>query len=256
MDSQTLRDDLVDGLEHPTKGHLRTPALAAAMRTVPREPFVDDATVAYADRESRCDGTRVVAPSTAATLIEAVDPAPAHETLVVGAGTGYTVALLAELTAPERVQALDISRRAVRATRRNLDATGYGAVATVDEDGAKGLPSYEPYDRILVEAVAVAPPPALRTQLARDGRLVMPTASGQVTAFERRADGPEASGADPPSLEPVAEYCSVVLDPLLVEGEQSGAVDRNRVRRERREFDARDARRRQGWQQAWIDWDR
>jgi protein-L-isoaspartate(D-aspartate) O-methyltransferase len=226
LDALTLRDDMVDGLEHPSKGHVRTDAVAAAMRTVPREPFVDDPRRAYADRDSRCEGTCVLAPSTVARLVEALAVSPDDSVLVVGAGTGYTAAVLAELTAPERVHAVDIARRAVRAARRNLNAAGYAGVLVDRRDGADGLPEYAPFDRVLVEAGAVEPPESLRRQLGSDGRLVMP-APGTLRAFEHPdADG---DGDRRPALDPVDSFGRVTLDPLLVEGERGAAAERDRT---------------------------
>jgi protein-L-isoaspartate(D-aspartate) O-methyltransferase len=45
------------------------------------------------------------------------------------------------------------------------------------------------------------------------------------------------------------------FDPMLVEGEQADTVERNRTRREDREFAKRAARRRKGWELDWIEWD-
>jgi len=42
---------------------------------------------------------------------------------------------------------------------------------------------------------------------------------------------------------------------MLVEGEQADTVERNRTRREDREFARRNAEGRTGWEQEWIDWD-
>jgi protein-L-isoaspartate(D-aspartate) O-methyltransferase len=42
---------------------------------------------------------------------------------------------------------------------------------------------------------------------------------------------------------------------MLVEGEQADTVERNRTRREDREYARRSARGRTGWEQEWIDWD-
>jgi hypothetical protein len=47
----------------------------------------------------------------------------------------------------------------------------------------------------------------------------------------------------------------VAFQPMLVEGEQADTPERNRTRREDREYERRDARRRRGWEQSWIDWD-
>ncbi|MFB6297880.1 MAG: protein-L-isoaspartate O-methyltransferase [Salinirussus sp.] len=243
MDPAVLRDDMVDSLEHESKGCLRSERVSVAMRDVPRHEFVDDERGAYADRAFERLGSRVLAPSTVARLMEALDPRPDDSVLVVGAGVGYTAAVLAEVVGSRQVQAIDIARRLVHEARDNLANAGYGAVFADCRDGADGLPEYAPYDRILLEAAAVRPPGTLLDQLSPGGRLVMPLgATQQSLAVVDPGGGIERLGG-----------CA--FDPMLVEGEQADTVERNRTRREDREFAQRDAHRRKGWELDWIDWD-
>ncbi|WP_436928598.1 protein-L-isoaspartate O-methyltransferase family protein [Halosimplex halobium] len=243
MDPAVVRDDMVDSLEHESKGCLRSEALSVAMREVPREAFVAEDRGAYADRPFERLGTRVLAPSTVARLLEALDVREGDSVLVVGAGVGYTAAVVAELAGAERVHAIDITRRLVVEARENLAEAGYGGVLVDRRDGADGLPEYAPFDRILLEAAAVSPPAALVDQLAEGGRLVMPHGAGEqhLAVVE---DG-----------EVVERLGGVAFRPMLVEGEQADTVERNRTRREDREFARRNAEGRTGWEQEWIDWD-
>jgi len=244
MEPAVLRDDMVDSLEHESKGCVHSEAVSVAMRAVPRHEFVDNERGAYADRAFERFGTRVLAPSTAGRLLEALSPGPDNSVLVVGAGVGYTAAVLAEIAGEQSVQAVDITRRLVYEARENLAEAGYGGVLVDRRDGADGFPEYAPYDRVLLEAAAVSPPRALIDQLAPGGRLVMPLgAREQALAVVGPDGGVERLG-------------SCAFDPMLVEGEQADTVERNRTRREDREFAERDARRRKGWELDWIDWDR
>ncbi|MXR52458.1 methyltransferase [Halovenus sp. WSH3] len=243
MDPAVLRDDMVDSLVHPSKGCVQSDAVAGAMRTVPRDVFVEDERGAYADRPFERLGTRVLAPSTAGRLLEALAPRPGDSVLVVGAGVGYTTAVLAEIAGGRHVQAVDINRQLVYEARDNLSEAGYAEVLVDCRDGADGLPEYAPYDRILLEAAAVSPPDALRDQLTEDGRLVMPLGTTQQSISVVDSDGD------------VERLGSCAFDPMLVEGEQANTVERNRTHREDREFAERDARRRKGWELDWIDWD-
>jgi protein-L-isoaspartate(D-aspartate) O-methyltransferase len=243
MDATVLRDDMVDSLAHESKGWLSSESLTVAMRTVPREDFLPDDFEPYADRDYRHLGTRVLSPSTVARLLEALEPEPKDSVLVVGAGVGYTAAVLAELVGPASVHAIDITRRVVYEARSNLESAGYGGVLVDCRDGADGLPEYAPYDRILVEAAAVRPPAALVSQLAPDGRLVMPVGPGTQHLTVVDADGE------------TSEHGACAFEPLLVDGEQADTLERNRTRREDREFAERAARRRKGWELEWIDWD-
>ena len=243
MDAAVLREDMVDGLEHALDG--LDDAVARAMREVPRHRFVPERP--YDNRASDFEGTHVLAPATAARLLTALSPDPESTTLVVGAGVGYTAAVLAEMTDERRVHAVDITRRIVYAARHNLRKAGYDAAFVDCRDGARGLPEYAPFDRILVEAASVRPPAALADQLAEGGRLVMPHGGPDQTlaAFEPGPDG----------IERVETFGPVALGPLLVEGEQAGSLRRNRTEREDREFAEQGYFAPTGWEQNWIDWD-
>ena len=244
MEPAALREDMVDSLEHDAKNVVDTDAVGLAMRTVPREAFVDDDRNAYSDQSLEHRGTRVLAPSIVARLLEVLAPEHGDDVLVVGAGVGYTAAVLAEIVGARHVHAVDITRDLVHDARTNLAAADYPAVLVDCRDGARGLPEYAPYDRILVEAAAVDPPRALHDQLAPDGRLVLPKGTGpRQTLVAVDADGTERT------------HGPVAFQPLLADGEQSGAIERNRTDREDAERAARAAQSRTGWEQDWIEWD-
>ena len=259
MDLAVVRDDMVDSLEHESKDCVHSERVSEAMRTVPREAFVDDERGAYADRPFERFGTRVLSPSTAARLVEALDPRENDAVLVVGVGVGYTAAVVAELVGEANVHAIDIARRLVLDARSNLAKAGYGGVLVDRRDGADGLPEYAPYDRILCEAAAIEPPTALVSQLADDGRLVIPLGGGEqsLAVVEREAprDSGRASGSTA-SYDVAQRLGGVAFQPMLVEGEQADTPERNRTRREDREYAKRSARSRSGWEQEWIDWER
>ncbi len=273
---------MIEGLEHQIGEPLGASVLTALQR-VPRESFVDDSP--YATGASNEHGTRVLAPATVVRLITALDVDEGDDVLVVGAGVGYSVAMLAEIAGARHVHAVDIDREAVSMARSNLSTAGYDAVLVDRRDGANGLPEYAPYDRILLEAAVVEPPRALREQLAADGRIVYPRGTtvqtiaaiepdAGRTSSEKDADtgvsrddaaSPVDSGDDAPgaadSADDAPEGFTTVetagparLRPMLVDGEQSG-VERNRTRREDAERAEQGHFGRHGWEQEWIDWD-
>ncbi len=270
MDESALRADMIEGLEHQIGEPLGASVLTALQR-VPRERFVEESP--YANRASEQGGTRALAPATVARMLTALDARPDDRVLIVGAGIGYTAAALAEVVGSRRVHAIDIDRRAVYTARSNLADAGYDAVLVDRRDGAHGLPEYAPYDRILLEAAVVVPPRALREQLSSSGRLVYPrgTTAQTIVAIEASvADetpstgsiaDPDGPAPDSDELPPVPDGFRLVetagpahLRPMLVDGEQFG-VERNRTRREDREFAARGRTARHGWERDWIDWD-
>ena len=242
MEPAVLRDDMVDSLEHESKGCVHSEVVSVAMRSTPRHKFLDEDRKAYADRNFERFGTRVLAPSTVGRLLELLAPEPGDSVLVVGAGVGYTPGVLAEIVDAENVHAIDISRRLVSEARENLAAAGYDAVFVDRRNGADGLPEYAPYDKILLEAAAVRPPRALRDQLASGGRLVMPLGATDQSLAVVDETGVERFGG-----------CAFA--PMLVEGEQAETLERNRTRREDREYARQHARTRRGWELDWIDWE-
>ncbi|SIS21645.1 protein-L-isoaspartate O-methyltransferase family protein [Natronorubrum thiooxidans] len=243
MDPAVLRAEMVDGLESTGKDVLQDEAVAVAMRNVPRHEFLEDDRLAYADRAYEAFGTRVLAPSTAARLLQALALEDDDTVLIVGVGIGYTAAVAAEVVGATNVHAVDISRPLVIEARQNLARAGYDGVLVDCRDGANGLPEYAPFDRILLEAATVDPPRALLEQLTADGRLVLPRGSQR-----QRLEAISPAGER-------TQFAAVSLEPLLVEGEQSGAVERNRMVREDREHAIRRAESRRGWEQDWIEWE-
>ncbi|ELZ43855.1 protein-L-isoaspartate(D-aspartate) O-methyltransferase [Halorubrum californiense DSM 19288] len=255
MDDASLRADMIEGLEHQIGEPIEPPVLTALQR-VPRDPFVDDL-----PRTADGDDPHSLALPTLVRLLTALDAEEGDSVLIVGAGVGYSVATLAEITGARHVHAIDIDRSAVVAARSNLDAAGYGAVLVDRADGADGLPAYAPYDRILLETAVVEPPRPLREQLASGGRIVYPRGAGvqTVAAIEPTAEAnTDAVDADddpaPEGFATVETHGPARLQPMLVDGEQPGA-ERNRTRREEAERAERGRQRRHGWEQDWIDWD-
>ncbi len=252
MDFGALREDMVDGLESDLKAVLESEALGVAMREVPRHEFVPDERSAYADCAHERLGTRILAPRTVARLLEALALALESEgvhsenttVLVVGAGVGYSAAVIAELVGSRNVHAVDIARPMVVEARENLARAGYEGVLVDRRDGASGLPEYAPFDRILIEAAAVSPPPALIEQLTETGRLVYP----HVGPRGQRLVAVDADGER-------RTFDSVSFKPLLVEGEQFGSVERNRTDREDLEFATQRTAARAGWELDWLEWD-
>lgn len=87
---------------------------------------------------------------------------------------------------------MDIDPQVTARTRSCLDAAGYERVRAVVADAEHGVPDGAPYDRVIVTAGAWDIPPAWISQLAPDGRLVVPLRLRGLTrtvTFERDGDG-------------------------------------------------------------------
>jgi protein-L-isoaspartate(D-aspartate) O-methyltransferase len=156
------------------------PRILSAFEQVPREAFLPPELLdrAYEDTALPIGlGQTISQPSMIALMLKALDCAPQHRVLEVGAGTGYVLALLSAMGC----EVFGVERHAVLAARaaETLRGIGVAGVVVQEGDGTLGLPQHAPFDRILVSAGAPAIPDALLAELAEGGRLVMPVGGAE-----------------------------------------------------------------------------
>ncbi len=149
-----------------------------AFLNVPRHLFVphDMRGEAYSDYPLPIGEAQTISqPWIVAFMLQELKLTGGERVLDVGAGSGYQVALLAEMGcdvyAIERVPLLMEKARAV------VESLGYSGVHYYIGDGTLGWPEYAPYDRIVVGAAAPSTPPSLIAQLADGGCMVLPVGS-------------------------------------------------------------------------------
>ena len=180
----------------------------AAMGEVPREVFVPPRQRhrAYADSALPiAAGQTISQPWIVAAICQALELRGDERVLEVGTGSGYSACVLsllaAELISIERHRELALSAREALAS---LAVTN---VELVLGDGSRGLPERAPFEAIAVHAAAPAAPPALVSQLAEGGRLVIPIASGEdtdlLTVLRRRGDQLETAVISPSRFVPL-----------------------------------------------------
>jgi protein-L-isoaspartate(D-aspartate) O-methyltransferase len=166
------------------EGAITSERVAAAFAAVPRHLFAPGETLqaAYAPLgtimpKRDADGlllSVLSAPNIQAMMLEPAGIEPGMRVLEVGSG-GVNAALIAELAGPGgQVTTVDIDPEVTARARACLDAAGYGQVRVVLADAEHGAPDGAPYDRIIVTAGAWDIPPSWISQLAPDGRLVVP----------------------------------------------------------------------------------
>jgi protein-L-isoaspartate(D-aspartate) O-methyltransferase len=108
-------------------------------------------------------------------MLQVLDVQPGNSVLEIGTGSGYSTALLAELSGPSgRIVSIDVDPEMTRRAARLLADTGYHNVLLVTADGRKVLLAHGPFDRLVAWAAATALPRAWREQTGPNGVLVVP----------------------------------------------------------------------------------
>jgi protein-L-isoaspartate(D-aspartate) O-methyltransferase len=169
--------------------HVHDERVLDAIRAVPRELFVPPSLRHRAWENIPLPigkGQTISQPLVVARMCEALELRDDDVVLDVGTGSGYHAAVLARLAA----QVVSIERHAALSemAAASLAAAGVRDVELVVGDGTRGWPARAPYDAINVAADSpIGVPPALTTQLAEGGRMVIPVADRLVLV--RRRDG-------------------------------------------------------------------
>jgi protein-L-isoaspartate(D-aspartate) O-methyltransferase len=175
------------------------PAIAAALRAVPRDAFVDadDRDRAWINRPLDIGhGQTISQPFIVALMTALAEIEPGALVLEIGTGSGYQAAVLAELGA--QVVSIEIIAALAARARKRLARHGYATVEVQHGDGNYGWPARAPYDAILVTAGGRLPP-ALVAQLKPGGRLILPLriapAHEELMLYRKLADGTLAERA-------------------------------------------------------------
>jgi protein-L-isoaspartate(D-aspartate) O-methyltransferase len=151
------------------------PRVLAAFRDVPREAFLPEGLVEFAYQDAPLpigDGQTISQPYIVAVMIEALELRGDERVLEVGAGSGYAAALLSRLA--REVFTVERLPSLAEQARARLARLGYGNIQVLCGDGTLGWAEHAPYDAIVVAAGGPEIPPALLSQLAPRGRLVIP----------------------------------------------------------------------------------
>ena len=145
-----------------------------AMGKVPRHLFMDSSFInfSYTDKAFPiAAGQTISQPYTVAFQTELLEVSRHLKVLEVGTGSGYQTAVLLELGA--RVYTIERQRQLFLEAQKTLTPLNYKPIYFYG-DGYEGVPSYAPFDRILVTAAAKKIPQSLLNQLVIGGILVVP----------------------------------------------------------------------------------
>ncbi len=156
------------------KKGIKQESVLEAINSVPRHIFFDQALESHAYEDKAFpigEGQTISQPYTVARQTELLQVRPGAKILEIGTGSGYQGAVLcamgAKLFTIERHKPLHMKAKAY------LNSLGMRPTL-ICGDGTKGLPSYMPFDGIIVTAGAPNVPNSLINQLKIGGVLVIP----------------------------------------------------------------------------------
>lgn len=166
-----LRQQLVEQLR--AKGIINE-AVLSAINEVPRHIFLDSSFVelAYQDKAFPIgSGQTISQPHTVAFQTQLLQVEKGMKVLEIGTGSGYQACVLAAMGA--KVFTIERQRNLYFKTKDILEQLPF-RVKTFLGDGFEGLPSYAPFDRVIITAGAPSLPEALLQQMKTGGIMVIP----------------------------------------------------------------------------------
>jgi protein-L-isoaspartate(D-aspartate) O-methyltransferase len=172
-----LRKKLTELLQ--TKGITNEKVLKAIYQ-IPRHFFLDTAfdQIAYEDRAFPIGaGQTISQPYTVAYQTQLLDIKPLERVLEIGTGSCYQTCVLAEMGA--LVFTIERQKKLWEAQQKSaLYVKKYPGIKFFYGDGFLGLPTYAPFDKVLITAAAPFIPPKLVEQMKVGGKMVIPVNEG------------------------------------------------------------------------------
>jgi protein-L-isoaspartate(D-aspartate) O-methyltransferase len=169
---QGLRNQLVSVLQQ--KG-ITDVTVLDAIKKIPRHLFLNSSFEDYAYQDKAfpiAAGQTISQPYTVAFQSQLLEIKKEHKVLEIGTGSGYQTAVLCLMGA--KVYSVERQNELFKQTSILLPKLGIRPKHLSFGDGYKGLPSYAPFDSIIVTAGAPFIPQPLMAQLKIGGRLVIP----------------------------------------------------------------------------------
>jgi len=157
-------------------------AVLKAIEKIPRHLFLDSSFERFAYQDVAFpigSGQTISQPYTVAFQSQMLEIKKGDKILEVGTGSGYQACVLAEMGA--KVYSIERQKKLFDKTKKFIESLGY-RMELFYGDGYKGLPTFAPFDKIIVTAGAPNIPENLLLQLKIGGWMVLPLGdqSGQV----------------------------------------------------------------------------
>lgn len=185
-----LRKKLMDILRD--KG-ITDEGVLSAMNNIPRHFFLDSAfdEIAYEDRAFPIsEGQTISHPYTVAYQTQLLQVKPFEKVLEIGTGSIYQASVLAELGA--KVFTIERQKLLFEKSKNYIFKAKYANLKFFYGDGYEGLPTYAPFDKIIITAAAPFIPPKLIAQLKTGGKMVIPVnedAHQRMLRITKKEDG-------------------------------------------------------------------
>lgn len=180
---QGLRKKLVQGIH---KKGITDERVLDAILEVPRHFFLDSAfdEVAYEDRAFPIGEEQTISqPYTVAYQSQLLEVKPFMKVLEIGTGSAYQAVVLAEMGA--QVYTIERQKKLFESNKKFDLLKKYPSIKFFYGDGYEGLPTYAPFDRIIITAAAPKIPEKLIEQLKAGGMMVIPLGEGDVQQMMR-----------------------------------------------------------------------
>lgn len=172
-----LRKKLVDLLREQG---IKDERVLEAINSIPRHFFLDSAfdKIAYEDRAFEiAAGQTISQPYTVAYQTELLEIKKSEKVLEIGTGSVYQTTILAEMGA--RVFTIERQKKLYDLQSEYYFKKKYPNIKFFFGDGFEGLPTYGPFNKIIITAAAPHIPPKLLQQLKVGGMMVLPLDEGE-----------------------------------------------------------------------------
>ncbi len=185
-----LRRELINTLRE--KG-ITDERVLEAINNIPRHFFLDPAfeRIAYEDRAFPITANQTISqPYTVAYQSQLLEIKKFDKVLEIGTGSAYQACVLAELGA--MVYSVERQKALYDFVGEFFFIKNYPKIKRFYGDGFQGLPTYAPFDKVIVTAAAPFIPPKLIEQLKPNGIAVIPVGddNGQkMLRITKDADG-------------------------------------------------------------------
>lgn len=165
-----------------------------AINSIPRHFFLDSAfdEVAYEDRAFPIANDQTISqPYTVAYQSQLLEIKPFDKVLEIGTGSAYQAVVLAEMGA--QVFTIERQKQLFDNNKQFALLKKYPAIKFFYGDGFEGLPTFAPFDKVIVTAAAPFIPQKLVAQMKPGGKMVIPVGEGEIQRMMRLTKQPDGS---------------------------------------------------------------